>query len=324
MIRKIKKLWFLLGLVLIFVAVVFDSSNSLSKIGIVLKDNHGPEIMIFFIFIISGLLIESGQIKTGVKDIKATLLALTVILVFAPLTAGLLCFLPLETGVAIGFLIVAVMPTTLSSGVVMTKGAGGNMAHALFVTILSNIIAIFSIPVVLTILLSFLDRKKELVINQEAIIIKLSLLVLIPLLVGIGAKAKIPEARHIGKSKLQIISQCLIIGIVFISLAGAKQALLGKGAGFFYIMALAAGFHLILLGGAFLLVKFFSVEKGRCESIIFMGSQKTLPLSVMIQVSYFSEFGTALVVCVVHHIVHLMIDGYLSAKMNNGHLIKNQ
>jgi sodium/bile acid cotransporter 7 len=75
-------------------------------------------------------------------------------------------------------------------------------------------------------------------------------------------------------------------------------------------------FHLILLGSSFILIRFFQVGKGRRESIIFMGSQKTLPLSVMIQVTYFSEFGIALLVCVVHHIVHLMIDGYLSTKMS--------
>ena len=44
----------------------------------------------------------------------------------------------------------------------------------------------------------------------------------------------------------------------------------------------------------------------------------------MIQVTYFSEFGTALLVCVLHHIVHLMMDGYLSTKMNQGLSIKNK
>ncbi|MCK4767246.1 MAG: bile acid:sodium symporter, partial [Desulfobacula sp.] len=118
--QKIKKQWFLLGLVLIFLVVILDPSNTLVKIGMVLKDNHGPEIMIFLIFIISGLLIESDQIRAGIKDIKSTLLSLLVIVVFSPIAAGLLCLLPLETGVVIGLFIVAVMPTTLSSGIVMT------------------------------------------------------------------------------------------------------------------------------------------------------------------------------------------------------------
>ncbi len=324
MVQKIKKQWFLVSLVLVFAAVMMDSSNSLLKIGLVLKANNGPEIMIFLIFIISGLLIEIDQIQAGIRDVKSTVLALTIILVFAPAAAWLLCLFPLEPGVILGLFIVAVMPTTLSSGIVMTGAAGGNMAHALFITILSNFIGIFSIPVILSILLSFLDQQKELVIDRSAIIIKLIFLVLVPLMIGIAAKARVFKSSQPGKFKLPLLNQWMIIAIVFISLSGTKQVILDSGLTFFYILVLVSGFHLMLLGFSFSLVRFFKVEKGRYESIIFMGSQKTLALSVMIQVTYFSEFGTALIVCVLHHIVHLMMDGYLSAKMNQGFSIKNK
>jgi hypothetical protein len=96
MIQKIKNQWFLLSLVFIFAAVIFDRSNNLTKIGIILKDNNGPEVMVFIIFIISGLLIESDQLKSGIKDVKSTLLSLIVIIFFAPVAAGLLCLFPLE------------------------------------------------------------------------------------------------------------------------------------------------------------------------------------------------------------------------------------
>ena len=182
---------------------------------------------------------------------------------------------------------------------------------------------IFSIPVILSLLLSFLHQEKELAINQGAIIIKLILLVLFPLLLGIVLKAKVFRAKQLAKFKLQILNQCMIIVVVFISLGGAKQVLLGKGAAFFEILILVSAFHLMLLGFSFLLVKFFKVKKGHYESIIFMGSQKTLALSVMIQVTYLGEFGIALLVCVTHHIIHLIMDGYLSAKMNNRLSVKN-
>lgn len=318
MVQKIQKQWFLVSLVLVFTAVIFDQSNVLSEFGIFLKENQGPEVMIFLIFIISGLLIKSDQIKDGIKDIKSTLAALAVIIIFAPIAALLLSFFPLDTGVIIGLFIISVMPTTLSSGIVMTGTAGGNMAHALFVTILSNFIGIFTIPVILSILLSFLHQEKDLAIDQGAIFLKLIFLVLFPLFIGVAVKASIFKAKQLEKFKLQLINQCMIVGVVFISLAGAKQVLLDKSDSFFYILVLVSVFHLMLLGFSFLLVKIFNVEKGRFESVIFMGSQKTLALSVMIQVSYFSEFGIALLVCVIHHIIHLMIDGYLSAKMNNG------
>lgn len=323
MVQKIKKQWFLVSLVLVFAAVIFDGSDRLARFGIALKNNHGPDIIIFIIFIFSGLLIESDQIIAGIKDIKSTLLALAVIIVFAPVAALLLSLLPIDTGVIIGLFIVSVMPTTLSSGIVMTGTAGGNMAHALFVTILSNFIGIFSIPVILSLLLAFLNQGKDLAIDQGAIIIKLLLLVCFPLLIGIVAKARLFQANQLAKFRLQIVNQCMIILVVFISLGGAKQVLLGKGVTVFEILALVSVFHLMLLATSFLLVKVCKVKKGRYESIVFMGSQKTLALSVMIQVTYFGEFGIALLVCVIHHIVHLMMDGYLSAKMSPDLSVRN-
>ncbi len=322
--QKIKQFWFLLGLVLVFMAVIIDRTDTLAGIGIFFKDNYASEVIIFLIFTVSGLLIDKNQIKAGIKDIKSTLLSLMIILIISPVAALLFSCLSLETGVAIGLFLVAVMPTTLSSGVVMTGAAGGNMAHALFVTITSNFIGIFSIPFILSWLLLFLDQSKDLTIDQGSIIIKLTALILVPLIMGIYIKPFIFKIIHPDKSRLQIVNQCMVIGMVFISFAGAKQVLMGKGMAILYIVVLVTAFHLILLGSALFFTKIFSIKKGSYETIIFMGSQKTLPLSIMIQVNYFSEYGIALLVCVMHHIVHLIIDGYLSAKMGEDRLKRNK
>ncbi|MFH2091760.1 MAG: bile acid:sodium symporter [Pseudomonadota bacterium] len=317
--NNFKKQWFLVSLVAAFLAVCLDRTDTLAAVGIYFKSHKAPDAIIFLIFIISGLLIDGQQAKAGLKDFQATLLALCVIFVIAPIAALLLSFIPMDTGIIVGLFIVAVMPSTLSSGVVMTGTAGGNMAHALFVTILSNLIAIFSIPVILGFLLNFLHQEKSLDIDQLSIILKLILVVLLPLLIGMVLKAKFFTAAQLKKFKLQLVNQWTIVGIVFISLGGAKQVLVGKGIELFYILILTAIFHLILLAGAFILVKVFKVGKGRFESIVFMGAQKTLALALMLQVTYFPEFGMALLVCIIHHIGHLMMDGYLSTRMSHNH-----
>ena len=315
MIDKIKEQWFLASLILSFLLVTLDGTDTLAGLGIYLKDHHAPDLIIFIIFIVSGLLIDSEQVKTGLKDIQSTLLALSVILFFSPLAAVAISLIPMDTGIIIGLFIVSVMPSTLSSGVVMTGTAGGNMAHALFVTILSNFIAIFSIPLILNLMLKFLNQEKDLALDQTSIIIKLLFLVLLPLVTGMALQAGFFKTGGLKKNRLGQINQCLIVGIVFISLGGAKQMLMGRGVDLFYILALSFVFHFILLAASFLLVKIFQVQRGRRESIIFMGSQKTLALALMLQVTYFPEFGMALLVCVIHHIVHLMMDGYLSTWM---------
>lgn len=323
MIQMVKKQWFLCALAAAFFSVLFDPSGMLVNAGMFLKTFHAPHVMIFFIFIISGLLIDSRQLSSGIRDVKATVIALSVILIVAPLTAFILALLPLETGTKVGLFIVASMPTTLSSGIVMTRTAGGNMAHALFITIVSNFICIFSIPFVLPFLLSFLGQGKDMSIEKTGILVKLVAIVLIPLAIGMFAKARLFAKRVLPDVGMQKMNQWMIVGIVFISLAGSKSALVENSQAFFYIMGLSIVFHLVLLSSSFTLVRLFNVTKGRYESVIFMGSQKTLALSAMIQVTYFGEFGTALLFCVAHHIIHLMMDGYLCTVMGRKQATEN-
>ena len=81
------------------------------------------------------------------------------------------------------------------------------------------------------------------------------------------------------------------------------------------IVSMVFFYHGILLICGFLLIGLSGREEGRRESILFMGCQKTLPLSVMLQISLFPEYGIALLVCVLHHIVHLVMDGYLVERL---------
>jgi sodium/bile acid cotransporter 7 len=74
-------------------------------------------------------------------------------------------------------------------------------------------------------------------------------------------------------------------------------------------------FHFAMLGCAFFLIKVFSVPRGRMEAILFMGSQKTLPLSIILQVTMFGNYAQALMVCVVHHLVSLFLDGFLVGRL---------
>ncbi|MCK5695156.1 MAG: bile acid:sodium symporter [Desulfobacula sp.] len=314
MINTIKKQWFLCGLVLIFLAVIFDKTGWITLSGIYLKNHSGSSVMIFFIFILSGMIIDIDQMKSGIRDVKSTLAALLMIIVISPFVAAAMSFLSLEIGIILGLFLVAVMPTTISSGVVMTGNAGGNMAHALFVTIVSNCIAIVSIPLVLSILLLLQQQDKVLSIDQKAIIVKLLILVLLPLLTGMFLKKMVFNITANQKKIMGIINQCCVICIVFMSLSGVKEILIPKSSSFLLIVPLVIIFHLCLLGFSFLVSRLLNIGKGKRERVIFMGSQKTLPLAVMLQMTYFPEYGTALLVCVVHHITHLMIDGYLAVK----------
>jgi sodium/bile acid cotransporter 7 len=207
------------------------------------------------------------------------------------------------------------MPTTLSSGVVMTGAAGGNMAHALVITILANGIAVFTIPVALSLLLNLVGGTAVVSIDKLAIVMKLGLYVLLPLCAGLTIKFFEKSFVDRFVLKLQVMNQCMVLGIVWMAMSSARGAILNTGGSVGIIFVLVSGFHGILLSFASLFSKILKLDRGRRESVIFMGSQKTLPLSVILQVSLFPQYGLALVVCVLHHLVHLLMDGYLVGRL---------
>lgn len=313
----IKKYWFILGLLVVCGATLFDTTETISGVGRWLKLHHGPDAVIVLIFFFSGMVLNARQIRDGLMDIKGILTALVIIFIASPILAMLLGRVPVETGIAIGIFLVAVMPTTLSSGVVMTGAAGGNMAHALVITILANGLAVFTIPVILSFLLTLIGGATVVTINKLTIMIKIGALVLLPLGVGLLIKLYATSLVERFTSTLQIFNQCLVLGIVWMATSLARDTIITSDGRIGIILLLVFFFHGTLLAVAGILIAFLKINKGKRESVVFMGCQKTLPLSVVLQVSLFPQYGLALVVCVLHHIVHLLMDGYLVGKLKD-------
>lgn len=300
-----------------FAVTVADSTNTVSSLGQWLKVNRGLDAAIILIFFSSGMLLDTRQIWAGLQDYTGTLVALAVIFIVAPIAAAVFSLMPLPTGIIIGIILVAAMPTTLSSGVVMSGAAGGNMAHALFITILANTLAVFLIPVCLSLLLLVIGGETSVIIDKTGIMFKLGGFVLLPLASGLLIKHSVNTLSRRSARLLPIFNQCLILITIWMGLSQTRQAIISGGDMIGLIILLAFVFHALLLAAAGGLSWGFRLGRGRRESVIFMGAQKTLPLSIILQVALFPQFGLALVFCVVHHIVHLLMDSYLVGRLRN-------
>lgn len=315
MLQKVKKYWFLVGLGLIFGVTIFDPTDMIAAAGRAMRSIHGPDMVIFTVFLLSGYLLNPDQIRSGFTDMTATGLALFLIFIVAPLYAAMLSFLPIPTAMLIGLFLVSVMPTTMSTGVVMTGASGGNPAHALFVSVLSNSMAVLTIAVSLPVLLRFAGETAAVSLDSSAMIIKIAWSVLIPLAIGIAIKTFTPKRGAAFSRRVSTLNQLLILSIVWMGVSQAKPVLLGAWISAGQIALLVLIFHLMMLLTAFAGTTLLSLGRGRMESVIFMGSQKTLPLSVILQVTLFPEYGQALIVCVLHHLLSLLTDGYLVGRM---------
>ena len=306
-----KKYWFILGLAAIFVLILGDTTGTLTSLGKWVKNHHGTDLVMGIIFLCSGLMLDTKKIRPGLGDLKGVGAAMFLIFVVAPAFAYLMAKLPLSYGIVIGFFIVSAAPTTLSSGVVMTAAAGGNMPHALLVSLLSNSVAVLTVPLTLTLLMGGWGSGKPVRIEQSALIIKIGTLVLLPLATGLLLRfiLKIPSNRPV--STLQQINQVLILVMVGVGVSQARDSLFAGGFQISIILLLVVLYHGIMLTVAVFIGRALRLPAEFSKSVLFMGSQKTLPLTLIVQVSAFPTYALALVVCVLHHLTQLFMDGYL-------------
>lgn len=314
----VKRNWFMLGLLTVATITIADGTGVIAAPGLWLRAHHGPDFTIVLIFFLSGVGLDIYHVRTGVADYKGTLLALILIFIAAPLVAVLFSLLPLRIGIIIGMMLVAVMPTTLSSGVVMTGVAGGNMAHALLITIIANSLAVFSIPVALDALLGLSGVSRTIVIERLPIMIKIATLVLLPLVAGLLTRPRIGKRFKAFLPYTGLGNQVIILVVVWMAVCQGRNTILDGLDAIVPVVGVVSAFHLALLLSGFIATQAAGIGPGRRESVIFMGGQKTLPLSVILQVSLFPEYGLALVVCVLHHIVHLIMDAFLAQRLRKG------
>ena len=305
----LKRNGFPVGLLLAFLLPVLEGSGHLAGIGAVCRSLGGSEGIIVFLFVLSGIQIDPEDLGAGVSDHAATLLALALILVVSPLLAAALLGLPLQDEMAIGLVLVAVMPTTLSSGVVMTGAAGGRLAHALWLTLVSNLVAPVAIPVALSLLL---EQASGDLFHPAGLMLRIGLLVVLPFVAGMGIGRRVPSLRK-RKAVMGAVGQVLIVFMVFMAASGAREAVRSAGSMIPGLVGLALVFHLLLLLAGGLACRMGGLSRQRSKSVLLMGGQKTLPLSVILQTRLFPEAGVALAFCVIHHVVHLMMDARLVA-----------
>lgn len=113
MLNRLGKNWFFLGLIVMTVLTLADERGLVAACGKWLKDHRGPDGAICLIFFLSGMLLDLEEIRSGLRDVKGTLVTLGIILIVAPLLALMIDLFPLGPDLRIGLFLVAVMPTTL-------------------------------------------------------------------------------------------------------------------------------------------------------------------------------------------------------------------
>ena len=120
----------------------------------------------------------------------------------------------IDPSIRSGLLFLSIIPTTVSSSIILTSSSDGDASLALFNATLANIAAVFITP--LWCLQLFNQNTSELP-PIEALVAKISLLVLLPIILGQCLRPFIKEKIENSKTFLKRASNGIIIFVVYVA-----------------------------------------------------------------------------------------------------------
>ena len=268
--------------------------------------------MVITIFLINGYQTNLKQLPRGRGIISGSIVAIMISLLISPFVGlAVASVMVLPVGAVVGLVVMATVPPTLSSGIVMTQIAGGNVPKALFLTILLNLIGIFTIPFMLQLTL---ESVGIISISPWPLLQQLILIVLIPFLIGMMVKLVVHiSPRH---WLLRYIPLLCVVGTVWMSVSASADTLREINLLLLLLIVVSA----LAVHGALLLLCWLSrylyrPEPSEWRALLFTASQKTLPVAIGVLAALDEPIGLAMVACIVFHFLQLFIDSMIASKM---------
>lgn len=284
---------------------------------------------IFIIFLISGMKLKTDDVKRALRAYKSLSYGICSILLLTPLAS--LGFVNMDGALSVrefayGLAIFALMPTTLSSGVILTRDAKGNVALALLLTVATNLLAVLIIPFSLGLVFSSAGDI-DVSIEATPMIVKLLLSILLPLCIGKIARETSEALREIvGRFNitLKLFSSFCLIMVPWMKVSSASDDMSEiDGVGIVEVIALGIALHLVYLGlNSAAAVGPLGLAAPEMRAVTIMCSQKTLPVAVAVidflpdnenDDGYLGEPGIMVVSCIIAHFVQIVIDAVLAS-----------
>ncbi|ENI4127805.1 bile acid:sodium symporter [Vibrio fluvialis] len=178
---KLKKEWFLVGMV---VAIALATVTSeLGRSGGVIHLDQLTGIGIAIVFFLHGLGLSPQAIKAGLTNWRLHVYIQMATFVVYPILwvifgEAFLAYMP--SALAFGFCYLLVLPSTISSSVAMTSVGKGNVPGAIFNASLSSILGVFITPLLIQLFMGFEGVQLDLLDS----VISISKLLLLPMIVG--------------------------------------------------------------------------------------------------------------------------------------------
>jgi sodium/bile acid cotransporter 7 len=249
----LKKNWFFAG-ILVVVLMAFG----IPSLGQWAREYSILNVGIFLAFFITGLTLETSSIGTELRRFKAPVAAMISSLVVIPLLFWLLAVLTLPPEFIIGVCIIATAPVTVAAGTVMTYLGRGNVSLSLFICVLGNFLAVFTIPFSLKLLLSFGGDIELPVLRMLS---GLALTVLVPTILGQLVRPLVKDRLAPYRKSFSIFQQCVVLLIIFNAVASSADRILQAGTAVIVVLVFMIFLHSLVLAMNYALSRLIGLDR---------------------------------------------------------------
>lgn len=221
----------------------------------------------------------------------------------------------------IGMQVYFIMPCTVTSGVIMVSQLGGDVVLTLLLVVVTNIVSVFTIPLMLKWVLS--NSQLSISLDMGKLLLRLSLLLLLPLIVGklLRYIKRLKEIAIRKQVKLTLkLSNVFALGlIVLLKVSAASmsgQLLQVSVLGLVVIASWSIAIHLlfVLLNVAAGYALRLKLEHKKC--VVVLASQKTMAVGVTVVTllpPVLGNTGLMTISMVIAHLSILLLDSFLIA-----------
>ena len=281
------------------------------SVGRITRGTIGTNPLVAIIFFLCGWEVDLNDCRFTRKTLAIFLGGALLALILSPWMASLLAHLmQLGEQATLGLIVISAVPPTLSSGIVFTKNAMGNVFLAMTVTIGYNIIGVFTMPPMIAWCLS---SCVELEISPLTLFLQMCCYIILPF--AIGGSLKYLFRVNCPKWLALMPNLCVILLLISF-FADFRKMLLESPAALLIASAFAGMLlHLLQLAiiwyGGFL-AGFSTADR---KAMLFTAGTKTLSVTLTVLTFLHADTGLAAVPCTVFYTVQMLFDSMLSAHM---------
>ena len=308
-------LWLLFA---VFLAVLFPAYGS--KGGLLYPELR-TNIGVWLIFFLQGIALPTSELSSGYSPKRLHAFVLTWNYIIFPIVVGLLLLplsLVLPNELRLGFWLLAILPTTVSSAVVFSTVSKGNTSNAIFSTVFSNLLSVLLVPAVAV---TYLSLESGVSLSLSPLFSKLFLLIIAPLILGQLVRKWLPKTSALIANRTKGFGNWIIVFIVHCAFAQSVSS------GFLIQLGLFSIFKVISITILILLFvsqfvwwssNLFNLSKEQRISAFFCSSQKSLATGLPLTTSILAlapgivDVASVLIPLMCYHPAQLILAGILS------------